>query len=114
AQAAGELASYQKAVLTALEETENALVQVSRSEQQRQHLEQAAAASMRAAETAKARFDQGAIDLLALLDAENVRLQSQDALAQSRVGYTLAVVSLYRAMAGGWPEYVADEASNKT
>lgn len=114
AQAAGELASYQKAVLTALEETENALVQVSRSEQQRQHLEQAAAASVRAAEAAKVRFDQGAIDLLALLDAENVRLQSQDALAQSRVGYTLAVVSLYRAMAGGWPEYVADEASNKT
>lgn len=114
AQAAGELASYQKAVLTALEETENALVQVSRSEQQRQHLEQAAAASVRAAEAAKVRFDQGAIDLLALLDAENVRLQSQDALAQSRVGYTLAVVSLYRAMAGGWPEYMADEASNKT
>lgn len=114
AQAAGELAGYEKTVLTALEETENALVQVSRSEQQRQHLEQAAAASVRAAEAAKVRFDQGAIDLLALLDAENVRLQSQDALAQSQVGYTLAVVSLYRAMAGGWPEYVADEASNKT
>ncbi|HHQ4567652.1 TPA: TolC family protein, partial [Aeromonas hydrophila] len=77
-------------------------------------LEQAAAASVRAAEAAKVRFDQGAIDLLALLDVENVRLQSQDALAQSQVGYTLAVVSLYRAMAGGWPEYVADEAANKT
>lgn len=114
AQAAGDLASYQKTVLTALEETENALVQVSRNEQQRQHLEQAAAASVRAAEVAKVRFDQGAIDLLELLDAQNMRLQSQDALTQSRVEYTLAVVSLYRAMAGGWPEYVADEASNKT
>ena len=114
AQTAGDLASYQKTVLTALEETENALVQVSRNEQQRQHLEQAAAASVRAAEVAKVRFDQGAIDLLELLDAQNMRLQSQDALTQSRVEYTLAVVSLYRAMAGGWPEYVADEAPSKT
>lgn len=114
AQAAGDLNIYEKTVLTALEETENALVQVSRSEQQRHHLEQAASASVRAAEVAKVRFDQGAIDLLELLDAENVRLQSQDALAQSRAKHTQAVVSLYQAMAGGWPEYVADEASNKS
>ncbi|MFC3914352.1 efflux transporter outer membrane subunit [Pseudaeromonas sharmana] len=113
AQAAADLASYQKSVLTALEETENALAQVSNSAQQRQHLAQAAAASVRAAEVAKVRYDEGAIDLLTLLDAENVRLQSQDALAQSQVRYTLAVVSLYRAMAGGWPDYVADEASNR-
>ncbi|MFM5577063.1 TolC family protein [Aeromonas veronii] len=113
AQAAADLASYQKTVLTALEETENALAQVSNSTQQRQHLEQAAAASVRAAEVAKVRYDEGAIDLLTLLDAENVRLQSQDALAQSQVRYTLAVVSLYRAMAGGWLDYVADEALNK-
>jgi NodT family efflux transporter outer membrane factor (OMF) lipoprotein len=111
ARAAGDLASYEKTVLTALEETENALVQVARTAQQRHHLEQAAFASIRSAEVAKVRFDNGSIDLLELLDVEKVRLQNEDALARSRVQSTLAVVSLYRAIAGGWPEYIENEVS---
>ncbi|MFM5658068.1 efflux transporter outer membrane subunit [Aeromonas veronii] len=111
ARAAGDLASYEKTVLTALEETENALVQASRSAQQRQHLEQAALASVRATEAARVRFDNGSIDLLELLDVEKIRLQNEDALAQSRVQSNLAAVSLYRAIAGGWPEYIENEES---
>ncbi|VFR54320.1 RND efflux system, outer membrane lipoprotein CmeC [plant metagenome] len=100
---AGSLATYERTVLTALEETENALVQLSRSGREATHLEQAAAAGTRAAGMAKVRFDQGAIDVLELLDAENARLQAEDAFAQSRVRNTQAVVSLYQALAGGWP-----------
>lgn len=54
---------------------------------------------------ARLRFDQGSIDVLELLDAENARLQSHDAFAQGRVRSTLAVVSLYQALAGGWPRH---------
>ncbi|VFR45301.1 RND efflux system, outer membrane lipoprotein CmeC [plant metagenome] len=100
---AGNLATYVRTVLTALEETENALVQVSRSARQTAHLEEAAAAGTRAAGMAKLRFDQGSIDVLELLDAENARLQSEDAFAQGRLRNTLAVISLYQALAGGWP-----------
>ena len=109
AAAASNLASYERTVLTALEEAENALVQVSRSDRERMHLEQAAAASARAAGIARVRFEHGAIDVLELLDAENVQLQSEDALAQSRVRHALRVVSLYQALAGGWPGYVPEE-----
>ncbi len=112
---AGNLATYERTVLTALEETENALVQVSRSARQTAHLEQAAAAGTRAASMARLRFDQGSIDVLELLDAENARLQSHDAFAQGRVRSTLAVVSLYQALAGGWPRHhpAADNVASK-
>ncbi|MFB1116734.1 efflux transporter outer membrane subunit [Dickeya dadantii] len=111
---AGNLATYERTVLTALEETENALVQVSRSGRQSAHLEQAAAASTRAAGMAKMRFDQGSIDVLELLDAENARLQNEGAFAQGRVSNTLAVVSLYQALAGGWPKYVPQQNITKS
>jgi outer membrane protein TolC len=84
-------------------------VQVSRSGRESTHLEQAAAAGLRAADTARVRFDHGSIDVLELLDAENSRLQTEDAFAQGRVRNTLAVVSLYQALAGGWPGYVPGE-----
>ena len=112
AQAAGELASYQKAVLTALEETENALVQVSRSEQQRQHLSRLLQPACvpprrpRRASTGRHRSAGVAGCRKRVCKARCVGTES------GRI-YP-AVVSLYRAMAGGWPEYVADEASNKT
>lgn len=111
AEAAGNLATYERAVLTSLEETENALVQMSKTEQERHALALASSASIRASDAARIRFEQGAIDQLEWLEAENSRLQSEDALVQGRVRQTLAVVSLYRAMAGGWPEYVNQKSS---
>ncbi|MFT3762989.1 MAG: efflux transporter outer membrane subunit [Pseudoxanthomonas sp.] len=109
AMAAADLAAYERTVLVALEETENALVRLSRSGRENAHLEQAAAAGARAAGLAKVRFDHGAIDVLELLQAEDARLQAEDAFAQSRVRNTLAVVSLYQALAGGWPDRVPEE-----
>ena len=106
ATAAGNLATYERTVLVALEETENALVQLSRSGREAKHLEQASAAGVRAAGMARVRFEQGAIDVLELLDAENERLQAEDAYAQGRVRNTEAVVSLYQALAGGWPNHM--------
>lgn len=100
---AGNLAAYERTVLIALEETENALVQVSRSGRQSVHLKQAALAGSRASGMARMRYEQGSIDVLELLDAENARLQTEDAFAQGRVRNALAIVSLYQAMAGGWP-----------
>ena len=60
---------------------------------------------------AKLRFDNGAIDVLELLDAEGTRLQAEDAFAQGRVRNALAVVSLYQSLAGGWLRYLPEEAA---
>ncbi|RYZ73642.1 MAG: efflux transporter outer membrane subunit [Lysobacteraceae bacterium] len=108
---AADLAQYEKTVLRALEETENALVRVARSAEENQHLEQAAAAGARATRIASLRFDNGAIDVLDVLEAERAGLQAEDEFARGRVRNTLAVVSLYKSLAGGWPRYVPREST---
>ncbi len=109
AQTAQDLAAYQQTVLRALEDTENALVRVDRSRTESAHLDQAAQAGTRAAQVARLRLDNGAIDTLDMLEAERTRLDSQDAAIQGRVRSGVAMVQLYAALAGGWPEYVAAE-----
>lgn len=96
------LAAYERTVLLALEETENALVRVSRSEQELAHTHRAAQASRRAANVARVRLEVGAIDVLELLDAERASLQAEDAYAQSKLRHAQAKVLLYRTLAGGW------------
>lgn len=104
AEAEGELARYEQAVLLALEDTENALVRHARSRVEDQHLEQAALDSAKAAQLARVRFEAGAADLFEVLDAERTQLQAQDAFADGRTRSVSSAVALYKALAGGWPE----------
>ena len=103
ADASGELARYQQAVLLALEDTSNALVRYGRSRAEDEYLAQAATNSARAAQLARLRYEAGATGLLEVLDAERTRLQAQDALADVRTRSAENLVALYMAMAGGWP-----------
>jgi NodT family efflux transporter outer membrane factor (OMF) lipoprotein len=102
ADAAGQLAQYQQTVLLALEETENALLHVARTQEELAHLERASADSTRAAELARERYTDGAIDYYQVLDAERTRLKAQDAAADALMRRDMAAVALYRALAGGW------------
>jgi len=103
ADAAGNLASYEQTVLLALEEAENALVRYARLQRERQHLQAAAAAGSNAARLARLRFEGGIADFLQVLDAERSQLETEDRLVQSETRSAVALVGLYRAMAGGWP-----------
>jgi outer membrane protein TolC len=100
--------AYEQAVLLALEDTENSLVQLAHARVEDQHLERAAADSARAAQLARVRFDAGAADLLEVLDAERSQLQAQDAFADGRTRTATALVGLYRALAGGWPTRIPE------
>jgi multidrug efflux system outer membrane protein len=93
---------YERAVLTALEDTAGSLDGYSRSAQQTDALFSAAQASQRAAALSRARFEAGASDFLSVLDAERERLSAADRLAQAQTGQALALLSVYRALAGGW------------
>lgn len=104
ADAEGALARYEQTVLLALEDTENALVRYARARSEDAHLERAAADSATAARLARVRFDAGAVDLFEVLDAERTQLQAQDAFAAARSRSAIGAVSLYTAMAGGWPD----------
>ena len=82
AQTDAALAAYEATVLAALEETEGALVTYGYAQSRRETLEEAAAASSKAANLARQRFEGGLTDFLDVLDAE------RDAL--SRAGQSRA------------------------
>lgn len=104
AAAAGAMAEYERTVLRALEETENALVRLGHAQVEGAHLERAALDGARAAELAHIRFDAGAADLLDVLDAERTRLQAEDASSDAHTRSVTALVDLYKSLAGGWPQ----------
>lgn len=102
ARALQALLVYEQTVQGALEETEGSLALFNRSNQQTQRLENAAIASEEAARLARIRFDAGASDFLTVLDSERSVLQARDALVQAQTNTVTSLVSVYRALGGGW------------
>jgi len=102
AQAEAALAIYEKTVLTALEETENALVDFGREEARRRFLQESVEASDNAAKLARQLYENGATDFLAELDAERTALEAQDQLARSETSTATFLVAVYKALGGGW------------
>jgi len=97
-----QLATYEKTVLTALEETENALVDFGRQQAQRDHLAASAHSSALAVDLANQRYESGMADFLTVLDAERTQLAVEDELAQSQTRTVTALVAVYKALGGGW------------
>lgn len=95
---------YEQTVLLALEETEGALAQYTRTTQQADKLDSAARNAAEAARLARIRFEAGASDFLTVLDAERSVLQAQDALVQAQGGTLTSLVGVYRALGGGWTQ----------
>jgi multidrug efflux system outer membrane protein len=113
ARAEANLATYEKIVLTSLEETENALVEFGREQARRDFLKESAEASRSAASLARQRFENGATDFLTVLDAERVLLEAESQLAQSQPRTATALIAVYKALGGGWetPDTTAGEKS---
>ena len=81
-----------------------ALTQFTRNAQQAERLASAARNAEEATRLSRLRFDAGAVDLLVVLDAQRQSLAARDALVQSQVGQATALVSIYRALGGGWTD----------
>jgi outer membrane protein, multidrug efflux system len=96
------LATYQGAVLSALEDTEGALITYGRAQSRRQSLQVAAAASDKAADLARKRFEGGLIDFLEVLDAERTALSAELLLSQSRTDQATSLIAVYKALGAGW------------
>jgi multidrug efflux system outer membrane protein len=102
AQTDATLASYEGAVLNALEDTEGALISYGRSQTHRDALRVAASASDKAADLARKRFEGGLIDFLEVLDAERTALSAELLLSQSRTDSATSLIAVYKALGGGW------------
>lgn len=99
------LASYEKTMLVALEEVENAFVGYLREWDHRRALEANASANRRSVELADALFRGGLTGFLDVLDAERSLHDAELELARSEMNTTLEVVQLYKALGGGWESF---------
>ncbi|TMQ71131.1 MAG: TolC family protein [Candidatus Eisenbacteria bacterium] len=96
------LARYEKTVLLALEDAENALVDYGKSLERERSLAESERASREAAELARLRYEDGASNFLQVLDAERRLLEAQELLAQSQTDVSVSLIAVYKALGGSW------------
>jgi NodT family efflux transporter outer membrane factor (OMF) lipoprotein len=94
--------SYQNTVLQAQQEVEDGRAAFVYAQAALAKLTDAATSARRSAELALIRYKDGASDYTTVLTAEQQELQIEDALASAEGSVPLAVVSIYRALGGGW------------
>lgn len=93
------LYAYQRAVLSALTETDEALVQYARTLDRAALLAEAQESAARALFLAEVRYREGADSLLTFLDAQRTALQTEDQFVVSRAEALRARVAVHRALA---------------
>jgi len=98
-----ELAAlYRKQILTALSDTENALIAIRETDRQMKFLSVAVSAARRALGAAEMTLREGTIDIVTLAQTQTSYFQTQDQLAIARLSHFQAATSLYQALGGGW------------
>jgi multidrug efflux system outer membrane protein len=94
--------AYEGTILRSLREVEDALVSFSREQARRQELAGAVESGRRAVGLAGDLYRQGKSDFLSVLQAQRDLFVSEDALVRSDRTVATTLVSLYKALGGGW------------
>ncbi|MCE5341517.1 MAG: efflux transporter outer membrane subunit [Planctomycetaceae bacterium] len=103
------LIDYESAVLTAVEEVENAIVAYANEQDKMESLDKATQAAQSAVGLAKQEYEAGLTDFSDVLDAQRSLLSFQNQLTQSRGNVTVNLIKLYKALGGGWTSLASDE-----
>jgi outer membrane protein, multidrug efflux system len=93
---------YERTVLAALHEVENALAAYKSDRGRGVALASAVAQSRDALELARARYSSGVANFIDVLDAERSLQQNELALATNTTAISTDLVAIYRALGGGW------------
>jgi NodT family efflux transporter outer membrane factor (OMF) lipoprotein len=96
------LAFYEKAVLTALEEVESAMVAYAKGRAENEALMRAVEATRQSADIAFELYQKGLVDFLNVLQSQLALYQVQDQFVQSRQHVSTSLVVLFKALGGGW------------
>ncbi len=100
---------FQKTVLQAWHDVDNALTAYQAEQSRRDELIQAVADNRRALGLAQSRYQQGVADFLTVLDAQRSLLNAQLQLADSTTTISSNLVALYKALGGGWETDMPEE-----
>ena len=96
------LFAYEAAVLSALSEVENAITSFVQEQLRRDRLAAAVDAAQKAEQLARAKYQAGLVDFSNVLDAQRSLFSYQDQLATSAGTVTSDLITLYKALGGGW------------
>ena len=93
---------FQKTVLRAWHEVDDALVAYQANQRRRDSLLQAVAHNQRALDSVHQQYTQGTVDFLNVLTVQNALLANQAELVDRTAQVSLSLVDLYGALGGGW------------
>jgi NodT family efflux transporter outer membrane factor (OMF) lipoprotein len=96
------VSAYENTVLTAQAEVENGIAGYVGAQRQAILLSDSVAAAERAVQIAEAQYEGGTADYTRVLNTQQALQNEQDLLVSVRGAVALNLVSLYRAMGGGW------------
>jgi NodT family efflux transporter outer membrane factor (OMF) lipoprotein len=102
---------YQSVVLSAWHEIDNSLTQYSSQQLRRDQLEAAVTDDQKALRLARAQYAAGTGTYLQVLDSQRSLLSGQRDLNDNVTGISTTLVSLYKALGGGWEATYPDAAS---
>lgn len=94
--------AFQRTVLKALQEADDAITAYAEAQRRRTEVAQAATQNAMALGAARQRYREGLVDFLNVNAAQQQLLQSQNALSDAETEITTDLVTLYRALGGGW------------
>lgn len=98
------VASYQKTVLSALQDVADNFVALGALQQQQPLLDGNVATARSAEQLAQLGYEAGTTDFQNVLDAQRSVLSAQESALDARAARTLAIINLYKAVGGAWQE----------
>src|ERR1700726_1714721 len=93
---------FQKTVLQAWKEVDDALTAYREAQHRRADVARSVTENQAALQAARQRYSEGAIDFLNVISTQALLLQSENDLADSDTQIATDLVNLYRALGGGW------------
>ncbi len=94
--------NYQNTVLSAAREVEDAMSNIVLTRKQAEYIRQTIVSSRRSMELAMLQYEEGFVDYQRVLDSTRSLTQKQDQYATLQGAMVTDVISLYKAMGGGW------------
>ena len=94
--------NYERAVISAFSDVENALTAVATGDEQYGFAQEASTQADLAYRLAELRYRAGIVDFQTVLNAQNQAFSSQESLVQNRLARFNAVIGLTLALGGGW------------
>jgi multidrug efflux system outer membrane protein len=98
------LQDYRKSVIVAFQDVEDALVATQQTAEQERRQQAAVDTARRADDIATAQLRAGTINILTVLNTETALFTAENTLVQVKLARLNAIVSLFKALGGGWSE----------